>query len=67
MTDWSLPALPPIQRTEIDGVRTLWDALRDTAEASGLDVIVDRRRLRVAEDLEIVEFWSSWWETEKEE
>ncbi|HEX7898683.1 MAG TPA: HEAT repeat domain-containing protein [Planctomycetota bacterium] len=56
--------LPPLKA---DGVRTLWDALRDTAETSGLDVIVDRRRLRVAEDLEAVEFWTSWWETEKEE
>ena len=24
MTDWTLPPLPPIQRTEIDGIPTLW-------------------------------------------
>lgn len=59
--------LRPMAPLKADGIRTLWDAIRETAEASGMDVIIDRRRFRVAEDLEIVEFWTTWWETEKEE
>ena len=50
-----------------DGARTLWDALLATTEACPLDVVVDRRRVRIVQDSEVVEFWSLWWESEKED
>lgn len=60
----NLRVLPPLKA---DGRRTLWDALCATAEASEFEVVVDRRRLRMLEDVVASEFWNLWWEAEKED
>ncbi len=57
----------PLAPLLANGSLTLWDALLATAEACELDVVVDRRRLRLYDDSEVLNFWSVWWESENEE
>lgn len=57
----------PLAPLKADGALSLWDALLATAEACELDVVIDRRRLRLYDDSEVLDFWSMWWESEKEE